>query len=183
MLIHSPALSDQFARLRIAAQAQETRAWIPTAVQALITAILVRLFSRLEQMLLLWQSGTLPSRDTPNRAAAVAPRLPGLHAPRHRPARRIARRISRVQRHQRTAAPWAIPVTQPPNIAHECTLARSKRPHSARAPPCDRPSHRSRNPPLAGSRNRAHYRFDIKILHHHEARDPQLVPRVIHNVG
>ena len=80
MLIQSPAQSDQIARLRIAAQAEEPRAWLPAAVHAVITAILVRLFGRLEQMLLLWQSGTLPalpSRDTPHRAAAVAPCPPG----------------------------------------------------------------------------------------------------------
>ena len=151
MLIQSPALSDQIARLRIAAQAEEPRAWLPAAVHAVITAILVRLFGRLEQMLLLWQSGTLPalpSRDTPHRAAAVAPR--------HRPARRIARRTRHTPHHQRTrtAAPRAFPVPHAPGIVPQCTHTRPTRRQSARAPPfaIDLPICRE-SPPLRGRAN------------------------------
>ena len=59
METHAPSLGDRIAHLRQAAQAEETRAWIPAAIHALIIAALVRIFTRLEQVLALWQAGQL----------------------------------------------------------------------------------------------------------------------------
>ena len=59
----SPSLGDQIARLRGAAQVEENGTWLPDPLHAIITACLARLFSRLEQILQLWQIGALPARD------------------------------------------------------------------------------------------------------------------------
>ena len=55
-----PSLGDQIARLHGTMQTQEKCAWIPTAIHTLIMAALARIFTRLEALLQLWQSGTLP---------------------------------------------------------------------------------------------------------------------------
>ncbi len=56
---------------------------LPAALQTLITAILARLFDRLEALLRLWQSGTLPipqpRRPTPHNAAPLLTPQPAHH--------------------------------------------------------------------------------------------------------
>jgi len=83
-----PPLGDQFARLRDIAQAQETCAWIPAAIQDLIMACLMRIFGRLEQLVRLWQAGALPlppiRTASPRARKAATPRA---HRHGHRSAR------------------------------------------------------------------------------------------------
>ncbi len=56
-----PSLGEQFAGLRSDAQAgRENCVWLPAAIHAAIAAIFARIFGRLEQLLALWQVGTLP---------------------------------------------------------------------------------------------------------------------------
>jgi len=56
-----PSLADQFGSLRNIAEEDSARGWLPASVQTLIMAFLARIFGRLEQMFLLWQSGDLPN--------------------------------------------------------------------------------------------------------------------------
>ena len=114
MLIQSPSLGDQLAHLRIPSRGQETCGWLPAAVHAMIMALLARIFGRLEQILLLWQSGTLPPAHSPASSRAVAGGLAiGGHcssdAPLDRPdatrsAPRGAGHVPRVAVRQRCAA-------------------------------------------------------------------------------
>jgi len=60
MLLKPQPLADQFASLRAAAEADQAQAWLPASLHALIAACFARLFARLEQLVLLWQSGQLP---------------------------------------------------------------------------------------------------------------------------
>ena len=56
---------------------RETRALLPATLLALIDAILARLFARIEHLLQLWQSGTLPTppiRHPKSHNATAAPR-------------------------------------------------------------------------------------------------------------
>lgn len=80
-------LAERVGTLRAAAQADSARA---TCLHALIMSCLARIFARLEQMLLLWQSGTLPLPHAPNHS-------PRRHTSHTRPnaSRRTTRRRSR----------------------------------------------------------------------------------------
>ena len=84
----SPALSEQIAGLRNTAQARkETRVWLPAAIDALIAAIFARIFGRLEQLLLLWQTGQLPAPQSVLMTAApraCAQKKPSVHQARQR---------------------------------------------------------------------------------------------------
>ena len=86
----APSFGDQIARLHGTMQAQEKCAWIPTAIHTLIMAALARIFGRLEQLLHLWQSNTLPLPATtrpPQPARQPAPRPTSVHShPRARTA-------------------------------------------------------------------------------------------------
>ena len=54
----TPSLGDALAGLRHTVQApREKCAFLPAAIQAMIAAILARIFGRPEQILLLWQIG------------------------------------------------------------------------------------------------------------------------------
>ena len=59
-MTHSPATLEQaFARIRIAAQADaDACAHVPTAVEAVLLALLLRLLGQLERLARAWQSGT-----------------------------------------------------------------------------------------------------------------------------
>ena len=54
-------LAAKFAAIRAATTSNDDRGTVSAALHALISAILARIFGRLEQILLLWQSGTLPT--------------------------------------------------------------------------------------------------------------------------
>ena len=72
----SLSFGDKIARLRGAAQCEEKCAWLPASLHVLITACLMRLFDRLEQMILLWQSGNLapaPARAATDRSNISSP--------------------------------------------------------------------------------------------------------------
>ena len=60
----SPSLADRLGSLRATAGAESACGWVPAALHALIMACLARIFGRLEQVILLWQSGELPLPST-----------------------------------------------------------------------------------------------------------------------
>ncbi len=78
MSLKPSPLADQLAGLRAATTANAERGWLPASLHALIMAIFARIFGRLEQLLLLWQSGTLPAAQpaTANATAARTARPP-----------------------------------------------------------------------------------------------------------
>ena len=125
---HSPALSEQIAGLRRAVQAAPAAAWLPATLHALIIACFARLFTRLEQMLQLWQSGDLVIPETPTRATTKSPhRRRAPSAPR-RHSRHIRARQAATQaapRHPRAIRNTA---AIPPTAARQ-------RPRPARDPP------------------------------------------------
>ena len=73
-----PSLADRFAGLRaIPTTPNADTTLLSAALCAMIAAIFARIFGRLEQLLLLWQSRTLPAphpRATPIQTATAAPR-------------------------------------------------------------------------------------------------------------
>ena len=84
-----PSLADQFAGLRAISTPNADTTLLSAALCAMIAAIFARIFGRLEQFLLLWQSGTLPApqpRATVFRAATARPPPPPPPPPPHRPA-------------------------------------------------------------------------------------------------
>ena len=123
-----PALSEQIAGLRRAVQAAPAAAWLPATLHALIIACFARLFTRLEQMLQLWQSGDLVIPETPTRATTKsahrrrAPSAPRRHS-RHIRARQAATQAA--PRHPRAIRNTA---AIPPSAARQ-------RPRPARDPP------------------------------------------------
>ena len=140
---HSPALSEQIAGLRRAVQAAPAAAWLPATLHALIIACFARLFTRLEQMLQLWQSGDLVIPETPTRATttrATTTRATTTRATTKSPHRRRApsapRRHSRHIR-ARQAATQAAP-RHPRAIRNTAAIppsAARQRPRPARDPP------------------------------------------------
>jgi hypothetical protein len=102
-------LVDQVASLRTALAAEAAPAWLPDALHALIIACLVRLFGRLEHMILAWHDSKTPTprhparqhlTPAPRRAATPHSRDSNTHAPRTRlPRSAIARpQLSRTSR-------------------------------------------------------------------------------------
>ena len=79
----SPSLADKLASLRSTAPAGAGRRMLPKSLDALIAAIFARIFARLEQIFLLWQSGTLPMPAPRERATHPQPKqFPQSHAAR-----------------------------------------------------------------------------------------------------
>ncbi len=117
-------------------------ALLPRAIQALIAALFARLFDRLEQLLRLWQSGTLPPPAAPRKQKSAAGQKPPAAIPSHRAARSkparhrpLPHRPTRVRpTHVRTAAP---PPPFPPSAA---------RPRPAHDPPAKNRGLCSRQP-------------------------------------
>lgn len=150
MSVPSPTPSEQLKGLRITAWARrENRAWIPDAIHALIMAALARLFTRLEQVFLLWQSGNLPlpaSRDAPQ---GTSPRPSARRMSARRPRSRVRADLNRVQ--IPGAAP-VIPATSSSTPARPDALTPSapRRVRSAHDPPPE--CHPSRRPPLTRGR-------------------------------
>ena len=161
---HPSSLSDQFARLRDSARAGEEKcARIPASIHALIMACLARIFARLEQFFLLWQSGQLPPpqahatqhpisrRDSARRSQAPRRVVDSADPPVSQPAAQLARSPSRAPRirHPRSAS------ASPPGIA-------TPRPRPAHDPPHARPAgtplrpSRSTAPILLRYRNKNH---------------------------
>ena len=142
MPLHPPALVHQLASLRATAQVQQTCA---CSLHAMIAAILARIFGRLEQLFLLWQSGALPlplplplahcpAPRTPNSATARGFRAPVAYSPR-----RAAAPVLRARpRHIRAGNAHAVPVLRAPHHAASAAMIPAYRPHPARAPPFTR---------------------------------------------
>ena len=139
METQSPSLSEQIARLRSAARVQESCAWLPAAVHALIMACLVRLFGRLERMLQLWQSDCLPIREATPQApltATITKLRPPVVSARHRSARRSPRRAAHTRARAAGATIPAMPAPNPTaGLAPFGAMPISKRPRSGRDPP------------------------------------------------
>ena len=142
----SSSLGDKLACLRETAQApREKRAWIPDAIHTLIMAALARIFGRLEQLLLLWQSGQLPLPQSANPRPTAAP-LPTIAITPHHPAHPRARRTPHPAAIHDLAARIAIPRRAPfpcaphpaPNRASPRTTTPSARPRPAHDPPAAR---------------------------------------------
>ncbi len=83
MTQHPAPLGDVIASLR-KAPAEAPRGMLPAALHTLITAILTRIFARLEALLLLWQTG---ERPTPRHRAPKIPAKPRVSYRRTRSAR------------------------------------------------------------------------------------------------
>lgn len=149
---NQPSPTPKVAILRIPAPADRSSPLLPASLHALITAILTRLFTRLEHLLQLWQAGNLPiPQPRPRTARANSPRIAGERhesAPRAAPfpphprrrtmaappcashapsfSARPAAPAWRHPRHTPGISPFATPTARPP-------------PHSARAPPSTHP--------------------------------------------
>ena len=141
MTHHPSSLADQFGSLRASVESDSAHGWLPAALHALIMACLARLFARLEQIVLLWQSGKLvvppavspsaaraPAHDRP-RAARPAARAPLPRTPRvTHPAIPVQTILGPAIRLRRAApAPGRLCRTYPSHAP--------ARPRSARAPP------------------------------------------------
>jgi len=131
----SPSLGDKIAHLRGSVQVQESCAWIPASLHALIIACLVHIFGHLEDLVRLWQAGALvvPAPSNTPRAGGQSVR-----------AAAASRRNSRARRTalppQSSACATAKAARQPPPSAppgappRRVTTALPRR-HQARDPP------------------------------------------------
>ena len=140
-----PPLADQLAGLRaIPTTPKADTTILSAALHALVAAIFARIFGRLEQFLLLWQSGSLPCPPTI---------CPTHHAQCPAPNRRLGAAVAAAPRiriqslkaktapiaNQPTSASWTASAIQTPNQAPECAPSRtttsSLYQRRARAPP------------------------------------------------
>ena len=150
METHPTPSADQLAGLRAATTSNDDRGMLPAALHALIAAIFARIFKRLEQVLLLWQSGNLPALPPPRPAhpnqhhSANTNSACALPTPRHqpRPARSAAPHGSPqdTQRAAQHRAATAMPAPNPAAITSSKPATASPPPHPARAPPPQTPA-------------------------------------------
>ena len=140
MTQHPTPLGDTLASLRSAPLGTH-RGMLPAALHTLITAILTRIFARLEQVFLLWQAGQLPAPTVRHRA----PNLPAEARPSHHntPAPREPR-----QRNAPARDPQQVRAPTPPNRIRPGHPPRRANPRAATAGsrPCrdSVPAHASR---------------------------------------
>ena len=154
MLPQSTKLADDIANLRITATVNSGPSLLPAALQTLIIAILTRLFTRLEDMIRLWQTGQLP----------IPPARPERHQSRtetvcgHERARRSSASFTRPRRTAWAPTPANCragtepprssrapsrtaralhPIPRPAAAASLPAVTPCTRPRSARAPPPD----------------------------------------------
>ena len=171
MLIQPSRLADQLAGLRAATPSNDGRGMLPAALHALIAAIFARIFDRLEQIILLWQSGLLPhAQSHPEQSAPVqhvsernaqAQRHPERSEKPKLPAPRPSTEPQRHIAHPHLAAPRTTPVMPAPNqapirapvIPPPSAATSPARPRRARDPPAAPLSRREI--PGARSRQRA----------------------------
>jgi hypothetical protein len=119
MLIKQPTLAEQAAGMREAAQASRAPRWLPDALHAMLMALLARLFTRLEDMIQLWQSGLLLPPSARIAAVPATTQAPGMPTAltRRKSVRRRARAASRLGQFphagsRATATPRATPSAQ-----------------------------------------------------------------------
>ena len=129
-------LSAQLAELRTAVSAADTRGWILDSVIGMIMACLMRIFDRLEQLLLLWQSGTLPLVQPRAVSPGIRHGIPAPRAPRHRRAPSARPSTDALNPSDDRAPEAAItPAPCPPARWPRLAPPATTRPRSARAPP------------------------------------------------
>lgn len=152
----SPSLGDQLAGLRHSAQARpENCALLPAAIHALIAAIFAKVFARLEQLLALWQAGTLPApRPVCRRPGQAVRALMLRRGPQPDYRVRTAPAAPRDNLPATTSA-TARPAAPRPIFAlfgmaphRPIPAAPRSRRHPARDPPAGHASHQSPNPAL-----------------------------------
>lgn len=119
--------------------ALENRALLPAVIHTLIAAAFARLFARLEQLLLLWQSGALappPPRTPAPRPIAVTSTRPQ-SAARHRSQRRQRQGAKTAKNPPAplSSSSWRLGVEIPCSIRHTKPIPAP----SARAPPPAKP--------------------------------------------
>ena len=136
MELPAAPLSDQLSSLRTTLTAASAPRWMPDRVHALIIACLARIFARLEQILLQWQSEQLPLPQP-------------LQAPSHTAARQdSARAPRRPTSNRRHRAPTTS--TTPGNIPEWTPSVPSQARSAPTHPPRWRPPSNSRAPPHQG---------------------------------
>ncbi len=147
MSVQPTPLGAQIASLRKAGTAPSgaDRRMLSAALHALIAAIFARIFDRLEQILLLWQSGQLPAPLIRAPRAATAPRQHLAKPRRHRASQRSRAPLPKPQAAKRPCAPnpsaASAPFTTPPPPV---------RPRPARDPPSCPRLKRFQNPAFRG---------------------------------
>ena len=160
MSIQPPPLATRFASLHATIAACPYRGWLPRSLHALILAALARVFGRLEQLLLLWQAGQLPTPKSRPPERREGPTLPS--SPRQPKATGITRRAH--TRHNATChsaarAPFGLAAIPASNPSAAPSAAIKPGPHSRPAPiraPAGRcPSPRQKRP-IAGTPIRAY---------------------------
>ena len=140
MSVQPSSLANQLAGLRAATTSNDDRGWLPAPLHALIMACLARIFSRLEQILQLLQTGQLPQIQSQTRDTS--------HPPSHRnsrnaPVPHAARQTTRLAKwDQKAPGPSreSVPHAPPPEarlfVRLPCThTAPAPRPHPAHDPP------------------------------------------------
>ena len=130
MLLHQLSLTDRCTELRTAAPSGAGRRIMSNALHTMIAAIFARIFARLEALLLLWQSGQLPTRPptAPARTTARTPRHPAT------PARTVP------------AGPAPHIAPRPESAAHRPPLPRPAPPPPAHGPPLPNPTRTAARP-------------------------------------
>ena len=144
MSIQPPPLATRFASLHTNIAACPNRGWLPRSLHALILAALARIFGRLEQLLLLWQAGTLPTPQSRHSERSEEPTLPS--APGQPKATGTTRRAR--TRHNAARAPIAAQAIPAPNpsasSAPQSAVKPALRPRPTHADRC--PRHRQNAP-------------------------------------
>lgn len=162
--MQSTPLSDQLRAMRTAAQAADAHGWLNSALHALVMAVLGRIFGRLGQLIMLWQSGCLALPQPPRTAhdtairASNRGRFDQRGAPDLRMSRHLARRPASPAHATASTPAWSLPRTRAvmrvprpaTGVTPSATVASRARPHPARAPPAVQ---MSASPPRAGARN------------------------------
>ena len=144
MLDNPPPLADQFASLRATTATAQPPLWLPASLHALILAALASLFSCLEDLIRLWQSGNLPTpqprpEPTPRPAPGSrrAPTTPPLRTASSHPRAHPAE--TRPPTRDVVANPRAVRIGRAPNRATQIIQLRATipplRPRSAHDPP------------------------------------------------
>ena len=156
MSVHPTPLGAQIASLRKAGTAPPgaDRRMLSKSLHALIAAIFARIFDRLEQILLLWQSGQLPAPPIRAPRAATLPRQHPAKPRRHRARQRIRTPLTKPQAPNRHRAP-----NPPATSAPFATTPSPVRPRPARDPPSRRRPRCFHNPVFRG---RAAMRYIIR---------------------
>ena len=122
-------LAGHLAALRAANSAEHDRGWLPASLHALIMACLARIFGRLEQLILLWQAGSLVLPTAPPAAYLPAARSPS-----------VILRETKDPRFLPTAASQTAPLAPPPATRASRLCRLSVTPGMARTCALNRPT-------------------------------------------